>query len=203
MKLAVFASLLATAVAFAPAKNAAATTSLNAFEDALGAQEPLGLFDPLGLLEGADEARFNRLRNVEIKHGRIAMLAFVGNLVPRAGIYLPGNIDMSGDSFDSYPPGLAAVFGDDAAPAAGLGQIFLFAGLLELFVMKDVTGESEFVGDFRNGFDFGWDTFGEETKLRKRAIELNNGRAAMMGILGLMMHEMIEGNPVVGLFLEY
>jgi len=25
----------------------------------------------------------------------------------------------------------------------------------------------------------------------------------MMGILGLMMHEQIEGNPVIGLFMEY
>jgi hypothetical protein len=45
--------------------------------------------------------------------------------------------------------------------------------------------------------------FNQKQKLRKRAIELNNGRAAMMGILGLMMHEQIEGNPVVGLFIDY
>mmetsp|Transcript_3505 Transcript_3505/g.5204 ORF Transcript_3505/g.5204 Transcript_3505/m.5204 type:complete len:205 (+) Transcript_3505:229-843(+) len=204
MKSAVFASLLAYASAFAPAKNTAQSTSLKGFEDALGVQEPLGLYDPLGLLDGADEARFNRLREVEIKHGRVAMLAFVGNLVPRAGLFLPGNIDLDGDSFDSYPPGIAAVLGDDAIPAAGVFQIILAAGALELFVMKDVTGTGEFIGDFRNGFiDFGWDTFDEDEKLRKRGIELNNGRAAMMGILGLMMHEKIDGNPVVGLFLDY
>mmetsp|Transcript_46562 Transcript_46562/g.56362 ORF Transcript_46562/g.56362 Transcript_46562/m.56362 type:complete len:206 (-) Transcript_46562:204-821(-) len=204
MKLAVLASLLASAAAFAPSPRLATKTSLSAFENELGAQEPLGFYDPLGLLDDADEARFNRLRYVELKHGRISQLAFLGQIVTRAGIHLPGNIDLAGDSFDSYPDGAAALFGPDAIPAEGLGQIILFIGLLELFVMKDVTGEGEFPGDFRNGaLDFGWDTFGEKTKLQKRAIELNNGRAAMMGILGLMMHEQIEGNPVIGLFLDY
>jgi hypothetical protein len=103
----------------------------------LGAQEPLGFYDPLGLLNEADEARFQRLRYVELKHGRIAQLAFLGQIVTRAGIHLPGNIDLSGNSFDSFPDGLAAISGPDAIPQAGLGQIVLFVGLLELFVMKD------------------------------------------------------------------
>lgn len=69
---------------------------------------------------------------------------------------------------------------------------------VQLFVMKDVTGEAEFVGDFRNGFiDFGWDKFTPEEKLSKRAIELNNGRAAQMGIFGLMIHEGINNNPYI------
>lgn len=204
MKFTLLASLIAAATAFAPAKSASKTTSLNSFEDALGAQLPLGFYDPLGFLDGADEARFDRLREVELKHGRVCMLAFVGNLVPRAGIYLPGNIDLAGDSFDSYPPGIAALFSADSAiPPVGILQMVFVIGLVELFVMKDVTGEGEFAGDFRNGFDFGWDDFSEETKLRKRAIELNNGRAAQMGILGLMMHECVDGNPVVGLFVDY
>ena len=61
--------------------------------------------------------------------------------------------------------------------------------------MKDVAGTAEFGGDFRNGWktvDPGWDTFDEETKWNKRAIELNQGRAAMMGMLALMVHEKLD-----------
>jgi hypothetical protein len=194
MKFIIAATLAASAAAFAPAKVAQTSTSLNAFEDELGAQAPLGFFDPLGLLNGdVDQERFDRLRYVEIKHGRISQLAFLGQVVTRAGIHLPGDIDYSGDAFASYPNGVAALIGPDSIPTAGLVQLVSFIGLLEIGFMKDVAGTgNEFVGDFRNGYiDFGWDEFDEETKLQKRAIELNNGRAAMMGILGLMVHEEI------------
>jgi hypothetical protein len=193
MKLSVFATLLASAVAFAPAAQKASSTSLNAFDDALGAQAPLGLWDPMGMLSGADQERFDRLRYVEIKHGRICQLAFLGQVITRAGIHLPGDIDYSGHSFASYPNGVAAVIGPDAIPTAGIVQMVAFVGFLECAFMRDVpdTG-NEFVGDFRNGYiDFGWDTFDADEQLSKRAIELNNGRAAQMGILGLMVHELI------------
>ena len=187
MKTTIFASLIATAAAFAPSKVAQTSTALNAFESELGAQPPLGFFDPLGLLDDADQERFDRLRYVEIKHGRISMLAFLGQIVTRAGIYLPGDIDTAGTSFDSIPNGWAAV---SAIPQAGLLQIIAFVGFLELGVMKDATGEAEFPGDFRNGFlDFGWDNKSDEWKTKKRAIELNQGRAAQMGLFGLMVHD--------------
>jgi len=201
MKSAIFASLIATAAAFAPVQQKATTTSLSAFEDALGSQPPLGFFDPLGLVEDGDQEKFDRLRFVEIKHGRICMLAFLGQITTRNGVHLPGDIDYSGNAFDSFPNGWAAISGPDAIPSAGLAQIVAFVAALELGVMKDIEGTgNEFVGDFRNGsLDFGWDTFDEETKLSKLAIELNNGRAAMMGILGLMVHEQLGGSlPVVG-----
>jgi len=198
MKLAIASVLAGSAAAFAPSAMPKASTALNmAFESELGVQPPLGFFDPLGLLTDADQEKFDRLRYVELKHGRISQLAFLGQIVTRYGIKLPGDIDYSGTSFDSIPNGWAAI---NAIPQAGLLQIVAFVGALELFVMKDVTGEGEFPGDFRNGaLDFGWDTFDEETKLSKRAIELNNGRAAMMGILGLMVHEQLGGSvPIVG-----
>jgi len=203
MKITALAALMGSAAAFAPAQTGKAITALNAFESELGSQAPLGFFDPLGMLDDADQDRFDRLRYVEIKHGRICQLAFLGQIVTRNGIHLSGNIDYAGDSFDSFPNGWAAINGPDAIPGAGLGQIVAFVGALELGVMKDEANGAEageFVGDFRNGaLDFGWDTFDEETKLSKRAIELNNGRAAMMGILGLMVHEQLGGDlPIVG-----
>lgn len=193
MKQSILLSLLATsASAFAPAKHARSSSSLQAFEEAIGAQPPLGFFDPLGLLADADEDRFNRLRYVEIKHGRISMLAVLGHIVTTGGVRLPGDIDFEGTSFASIPTGIAAL---SKIPNAGLLQIFLFVGFLELAVMKDITGTGEFVGDFRNDFiDFGWDALSAEEQERKRGIELNNGRAAMMGILGLMVHEMLPSH---------
>ena len=189
--------LASTAAAFAPARDAsrASTTTAMAFDEEIGAQPPLGFFDPLGLLKNADQARFDRLRYVEVKHGRVCMLAVLGHIVTTAGVRLPGDIDYHGTSFESIPSGLGAL---TAVPAAGWLQMFFFVGTLELAIMKDITGEGESVGDFRNGaLDFGWDTFSPEEKERKQAIELNNGRAAQMGILALMVHEKLDGDPYI------
>lgn len=89
------------------------------FANELGAQPPLGFWDPLGLLKKADEARFQRLRDVEIKHGRISMLAILGHLVTSAGNRLPGEIAY-GVPFSSVKAGLAAF---DTIPAAGTLQL--------------------------------------------------------------------------------
>ena len=37
-----------------------------------------GYFDPLSLVDGQDESRQFRLKEAEIKHGRLAMVAFLG-----------------------------------------------------------------------------------------------------------------------------
>merc|ERR1712072_777641 len=83
---------------------------------------------------------------VELKHGRVSMLAVVGHCVTTAGVRLPGNIDLQGTSFKSIGTGLKHV---TEVPALGLAQILLLAGLLELFVMKEeVEGgvKGEFIG---------------------------------------------------------
>merc|ERR1711982_187655 len=130
------ASILAGSdAAFAPNAQVSRTSVATnmAFESELGVQPPLGFFDPLGLLNDADQDRFDRLRYVELKHGRISQLAFLGNIITRAGIHLPGSIDYSGTPFDSIGNGWAAISGPNAIPQSGLLQIVLLAVVLELF----------------------------------------------------------------------
>ena len=72
MKLAIAAILAGSAAAFAPSAQVSRTSVATnmAFESELGAQPPLGFFDPLGLLNDADQERFDRLRYVESGFGR-------------------------------------------------------------------------------------------------------------------------------------
>lgn len=189
MKLAVLAALVASAAAFAPAQVGKATTQLNAFEDELGVQPPLGFFDPLGLLADADQAKFDRLRAVEIKHGRICQLGVVGYLVTYAGIRLPGEISSSaGLKFSDIAAGWE---GTTQVPVAGALQILAFAGLLELAGWKQAEGS--FPGDFSaSAFPVGFvGDYSEEEQYELRAKELNQGRAAQMGLLALMVHDQL------------
>ena len=96
MKLALLTTLLAGASAFAPAstngKATTTTTALNgAFDNEIGAASAeLGCWDPLGYVTDGDKKRFDHLRGVELKHGRIAMLATWGYATTWSGARFPG-----------------------------------------------------------------------------------------------------------------
>merc|ERR1712139_642620 len=55
---------------------------LRAFENELGVQDPVGFWDPAGFTADGDVAAFKRRRSVELKHGRICMLATMGYITP-------------------------------------------------------------------------------------------------------------------------
>lgn len=152
----------------------------------------------MGLLTDGNQETFDDLREKEIKHGRVSMLAVVGYLTTAAGIRFPGAEDI--------PDGLASwqALLDTKDGMNVLMQMGAFFVVAEI-VNRDahwLDNEAEFVGDYRNGaLDFGWDKLSEEAKLKKRAIELNNGRAAMMGIWGLVTHEIMGVSILPGGYL--
>jgi len=183
--LAMLASLV-SASAFAPASRMATSSALKmGFEDAIGAQPPLGFWDPLGLLNDADEARFERLRTVETKHGRIAQLAILGHLVTTAGYRLPTSLT-PGYDLSKVKTGLAAL---SELPAEAIFGTLLTVAIIEggFAARKDDIEAAQLQAS-------GWD---QETIDKKLAIELNNGRAAQMGILALMVHEKLDNNPYI------
>ena len=80
-----------------PRPNWKATTALNgAFDNEIGAASAeLGCWDPLGFVTNGDQARFDRLRGIELKHGRIAMLATWGYATTWSGARFPGCEDVA------------------------------------------------------------------------------------------------------------
>jgi hypothetical protein len=185
--LTLLASLVGVSAFVAPSARPAARSALQMadFSKEIGAQAPLGFWDPLDLMKDSDDTTFKLYRDIELKHGRVAMLAVLGHIVTTAGVRLPGDIAY-GIPFSSVKVGLKGL---ETIPAAGIVQIVMFIGLLEMgFTSRKDEIEKVHLEKSK------WN---DATIKRKMAIELNNGRAAQMGILGLMVHEAIDGKPYV------
>jgi len=184
-------ALLARGAAAVPSHKAGklCATALRAFEAELGVQAPVGFWDPLGLARDGDVAAFQRRRSVELKHGRIAMLATMGYITPEVAGKFPGYLSPSmGLKFEDVPNGLAAL---SKVPGAGWTQILLYMSWCEV---------SRGAGsDIANGVpgDFGWYVLtaaDPEAKKAKLNAELANGRLAMMAIIGMFYQDGLTGS---------
>merc|ERR1712172_422598 len=168
---------------------------LRAFESELGVQEPVGFWDPLGFTADGDVASFKRRRSVEIKHGRICMLATMGYITPEITGKFPGYLSPSAElKFEDVPNGLAAI---SKVPGAGWAQIFLFAGLMETTYFAQADDRAP--GDLENAGILGVPRgFGpiadEEVRKRKLSAEIANGRLAMMAIIGMFYQDGLTGS---------
>jgi len=153
------------------------------FENELGVVPPTGFWDPLGLSKDIDATTFAQRRTAELKHGRVAMLAVLGYLVQDVA-RLPGTIDLDGTSFSSIPNGIAAL---SAVPAFGWFQIGVLVGWWEIFGWQQQEGGR--IGDF--GF-YNGKQLGEKETTDLGNKEINNGRAAMIGIAELIVHDLAK-----------
>jgi len=174
----------------------------SAFEGELGVQPPVGYFDPFGLSKDGDADTFFRRRCTEIKHGRVAMWAAMGYIVPEY-VRWPGYLSPSADlKFTDVESGFAAF---SKVPLGGWMQILGFIGFLETFSAKQdpanppgmLTGND---GPFGLSSEFG--RLGlfradriSDPEAKKRALnsELANGRLAMFAIMGMMFQNGVIG----------
>eukprot|EP00439_Symbiodinium_sp_Y106_P033708 s1356_g4.t1 len=163
----------------------------------------VGFWDPLGLARDGDVEAFQRRRSVELKHGRIAMLATMGYITPEIAGKWPGYLDPAGGlKFADIPNGLAAI---SKVPAGGWTQILLWMAWCEVSrgagsdIARGRPGtSSQSPKEGGGGWgDFGWYVLtaaDPEEKQKKLNAELANGRLAMMAIIGMFYQDGLTGS---------
>merc|ERR550537_1920868 len=173
---------------------AASAVSMTAISPGdIGTTRPLGVYDPLQLMTKMPE-KYRRWQEMEIKHGRFAMAATLHVILTEAGIRWPGYLSFAEDiKFSDMPGGAIASWA--ALPGLAWVQIVLIVALFDNSVLaqKPEKAPGDVIPFFWARYDDIPGFAGKEFKLNA---ERNNGRAAMMGITGMIIHEGLTGNPL-------
>ena len=222
MKLAIIAALAGSAAAFAPSTSIiASTTSLhmetpidaapavkaingwvpNSKEGSYGlpgAISPLGFFDPLGFTKDKGVDGVKRLREAEVMHSRVAMMATLGYIIGESTPTITYGMDVHHTIANNQIPEI---------PGTVLFPFFLTINIIEalraskgwvepglgpLFTLR----ENYYPGDI------GFDPLGLKPKDAKEfdnmaAKELSNGRLAMFAVAGMCVQEQINGKGIL------
>jgi len=159
----------------------------------IGTTKALGVYDPLGLMTSMPD-KYRRWQEMEIKHGRFAMAATLHVILTEGGVRWPGYLSIAEDiKFSDMPGGAIASWA--ALPGLAWLQIVLIVALFDNSVLaqKPEKAPGDVIPFFWVRYDDVPGFAGKEFKLNA---ERNNGRAAMMGITGMLIHEGLTGNPV-------
>jgi hypothetical protein len=171
---------------------------------------PAKCWDPIGFTERTTDPLLLWYRAAELKHSRVAMLACTGWLVNQAELYFPGNL-APGTPFSSL--GKNPLEAWNATPYDGKLQILVAILLAEFHsefgtYKKHYTKGGPLPGNQIERTDNGWrDVWGgkvlnipfgpddtEEMFRRRQNAELNNGRLAMIGIMGFSAAALVPGS---------
>jgi hypothetical protein len=154
-------------------------------------------FDPLGFSDTFD---VRWLREAELKHGRVCMLATLG-FAAEQFVTFPG-LEGTGSA-----NALQAIW---TAPASATASLILLAGYIESssydgkLTMLDMFGDEasdRAPGDLNFGTKFlAGKTEEETTDLKLK--ELNNGRLAMLAFSGMVHHNLVVNGPLFPLVPE-
>jgi len=181
----------------------------------------VGYWDPLSIgeestssfwfTEDKNERKLAWFRQAEIKHGRVAMAAFVGYCVQANGGHWFTKMTLGGADWPTGTPPEQW----DALPQESKWQIILFAGFLEAFDESQAphytNGRKPGMFPSFKGTDMAereggtfildlYDPFGfsknasPERKARQLRAEINNGRLAMLAIIAFVSASQVPGS---------
>jgi hypothetical protein len=212
----ILATAAASATAFAPSSlKAAKTSSLDAYPtingwtadpnafcaDLPGSIAPFGEFDPLGFAKDASVEDIKRLREAEITHGRVGMIAALGFLVgenfhPLWGGVISGPANSHLAQIQNVAPffivGLTGAIGAVELTRASTGWVNPTEAAWTL-------QDDYYPGDI--GFDpLGLKPTDPEEYATMQTKELNNGRLGMLAAAGMIAQELVTRAP---LFNDY
>lgn len=169
-----------------------------------GALDPVGEFDPFKFSQGRDLNGMKKLREAELQHGRVAMLATLGMLVTEEPIEFH-------PLFEAYNKDIGPSIRHLDEVRAVSPTFFEFLGIfiaaLELNRALQgwkAPGQGVSFGDLKEEYypgDIGFDPLGlkpedpEEFELIATK-EIQNGRLAMLGAAGIIVQELINGKEI-------
>jgi hypothetical protein len=172
-------------------------TVLEKAKNMAGVTGPLGFFDPVGFCsdEGITEGKLCFYREVELKHGRVGMLAALGFLVgeqfhPLFG----GNIDVP--SYLAFQQTPLETFWPAVVAAIAIPEVF------SVMSFESPSDGLWSIKTDREAGDLGFDPLGlkpedpEELKEMQNK-ELNNGRLAMIAAAGMIAQELASGQKLL------
>merc|ERR550537_1879368 len=167
-----------------------------------GVTGPFDFFDPLGFCSADDitEGKIKFYREVELKHGRVAMLAALGfvvgeNFHPLFG----GDIDVPAIfAFQQTP---LQTFWPAVVAAIAIPEVF------SVFTFENPAEQNPLAGEYwkmkadHQPGDLGFDPLGLKPKDPKefkemQSKELNNGRLAMIAAAGMIAQELATGQKL-------
>jgi len=162
-----------------------------------GVTAPMNFFDPLGFISTSPISGGKVLfyREVELKHGRVAMLASLGFLVGEQFHPLFGG-DIDVPSYFAFQQTPLETFWPAVVAAIAIPEMF------SVFKFQDPSkGETWAMKTDHVPGDLGFDPLGlkpkdpkEFTKMQTK--ELNNGRLAMIAAAGMIAQEYVTGQKL-------
>jgi len=155
-----------------------------------GITEPLGFFDPAGFSNGISDGKLRFYREVELKHGRLGMLAALGFVVAEQWHPLFGG-DIDAPSYLAFQQTPLEQFWGLVVGSIAIAEIY------SVFTFNNPAGgepwsirEDHVEGDYL--FDpLNLAPTDEEEFKQMRNKELNNGRLAMLAAAGMIAQELV------------